>query len=949
MLFIFIVFSGLISIAKTEMDIFPEQTERFLEITTRYNGLDPENIETAITVPLEESLKSLKNIKNLSSVSRRNLSSILIEFNYGADIGLSLLEAKQCIERLTGTLPLGSEKPQIRIKSINDSLLFRLAVVPENNHSFQNDSNIEKEITEYFHEIEGIAGIEISGKEDSEIIIHPDLKLLASHGLSINDIKLSVDNTNFLQTSGFISENGNEIMLVSRNPVQSVNDLYEMHILSKNKNIIKLKDIADIKFTSDPSSDFSFYDSSPCLTVNLFKKHKTNPLLISGKIKKTVQNINNKNDSRYKICIIKDSAEDLMKNIFLLLLSLILGLLISFFVLYFHFRSFIISILILAVIPFSILFIILVLNIFSQSLNIYSSGGITISLGMIIDSSTVVCQSIINELSRKESNRCSFDKIVYASVCKVHRSNSGSTVTTSIVFLPLLFKSGPAGELFYGLTISIISGLIFSLIYSISILPSISVLFLEKTFRSSEPAEYKKTKSFYKKHLELIFHHKFLHIKMLIALSGVFIIFISFIKKEPQEETYTPEIFFSIDYGPDSSTNRIKKEALDLSDFIKTNMEPEIIYFTSSIKDFSDSEYSSNSVNFFIRSRNRKNKNQLISMLNEIENLSFKKNTNFTGSTISGNRTHILQGPSRKELTRILKSKGISFSPDRTKVSRKIHINEYQKSRFHISNRMLSDIIYSYTEGLECTPLIQGQKETKIKIVPEAKLNPEAILDYPFLTDYGFIKLSSLITLSTEKTEEILYRFNGKPSVLVNSSGFTAENGMNIINLPEKQKADLVKELGLLSFISIVLLYCITGAMYGSFTRPLIIFQGILPAVSGALLILFISFQSLNINSGIALIVLAGSSVNVPIYLIENLKSFSKKEIIESSVSKLPALIVTTLTSSLTLIPFSIDLLHINPQSSLSSALFSGLLFSFLIMIFMTPYTLYVKFGAKNA
>ncbi len=167
--------------------------------------------------------------------------------------------------------------------------------------------------------------------------------------------------------------------------------------------------------------------------------------------------------------------------------------------------------------------------------------------------------------------------------------------------------------------------------------------------------------------------------------------------------------------------------------------------------------------------------------------------------------------------------------------------------------------------------------------------------------------------------------------------------------------AENLKELKqntvVLLFIVILLLYCVMGAQFESFTIPLFMLLALPPAFSGAFLFLFICSQTLNINSVIALVVLFGTSVNSAIILWENIKAvpqLTAKTLCLCCKQKLRSILITNLTSALALLPFAIDPLHKNSQSSMAVAICGGLIFSFVIVLFVVPVILFRFLSKKN-
>ncbi|MBQ9631273.1 MAG: efflux RND transporter permease subunit, partial [Treponema sp.] len=168
--------------------------------------------------------------------------------------------------------------------------------------------------------------------------------------------------------------------------------------------------------------------------------------------------------------------------------------------------------------------------------------------------------------------------------------------------------------------------------------------------------------------------------------------------------------------------------------------------------------------------------------------------------------------------------------------------------------------------------------------------------------------------------------------------------GSDILPLQESENANFAKSVCSLLVIVLCLLYCIMGSQFESFKMPLIMFLSIPPAFTGAFLFLLIFNSSLNINSTIALVVLFGSVVNNAILLYESIlheEKILEQTVIKASSSKIETILITTLTSMCTLIPFAIDPLNKNSQSSMALAIIGGLLSSLVITLGLLPKIFY--------
>ena len=203
------------------------------------------------------------------------------------------------------------------------------------------------------------------------------------------------------------------------------------------------------------------------------------------------------------------------------------------------------------------------------------------------------------------------------------------------------------------------------------------------------------------------------------------------------------------------------------------------------------------------------------------------------------------------------------------------------------------------------------------------------------------IPLFSLGTVEAVKNEKTLYRWNRKDAKkisdvpkekLINSGG--------TVSLRDMQMKEFFKSAAVLLAVVFLLLYCIMGAQFESFIIPLLMFVSIPPAFAGAFALLLLCNRSLNIHSVIALVVLFGTAVNNAIILYESIirqKDITEQSVIAASVAKLRPILITTLTTVFAVVPFAVDPLRKNQQSSMAIAIVGGLIASFVVVLALMP------------
>lgn len=925
MLSILVCISGIISIFTIPMDFLPQISDRHILVSTSYQGIPAAQMKELVTIPIEDAFSSLKGIKNISSTTRDGMSFIKIELHYKTNINSALIESQQLIDKLSNILPNDCDKPEVEIFTTDKNKILTLALIPNTSDLIFTKDFASKEFKHILQTINGVGKIQIRGGEEEEITITFDPNLLNKLNLSLIDISDILKSTNYEYPLGTIKDKENEYILKSSNLFKNYNDIMNTFIPSKNYPIA-LKDIGTISSSKKNKTNFAFCNSKECVLIDIYKKSKSNPIQTTKSIIKKIKETE-ENYPSIKFKVIQDFSNEIKISILNVFISAIFGSLITFFVIYIFFKNIKLSLIISFPIPLCILFSIIILNLFSKTINLFSLSGITIAIGMTVDSSIIILETIISNSNGKILT----DKNMYQSIIKSKKSIFSSSITTIIVFIPFFLLPGIFGELFTDLSISIISSIIFSYILSITFIPVLIKLFIKSQIHFNENKFILVTKTKYKtflsKNITKISILKNLTILFLLAS----FLSLSIIKKEMIPENKTNNFKVTVSFFNNNSIEAIQNKTYELIKKIET-ASPSTTIITIGGIDTTDKISLSNflinqkDVTFHFFYKTPKDKNTIIKIIQSI-NLEYKiiPSQDLISSFLDLTNNYILLKPTNKEQNNFsfekTPGKPNNFSQET------IFIPDIKKCNFYkIPKYYISIFLYQLYEGIEAGFFFSNKKQIPITL----NYNNNFDLSNTFIHhEDKNIPLNILGHFSNQTTQKIFYRYNKNDAKEIEKNLFSKKNEL-IISLKEQQLKELKNNTFIILSVVILLLYCTLGAQFESFLLPLIFIFSLIPAFSGALFFLLLFNQSININSILSFVILFGIGVNNSIILFESIqnKKYSVQTYINNFTEQLSPILITTITSCTALLPFTIDPFGINSQTSMSIALCAGLITS---------------------
>ncbi len=948
------------------LDFLPKIEDRFLLVSAEYESLSAIQMKKLVTLPLEDCVASIKGIKNISSVTRDSLSLIKIELHWGSDIDLALSECNQLIDQCYESLPEGCSKPNVRIFSPYSTENIRIAVISKEQNLEMARYLSVNDFKQKFQRLKGVASVNVYGGEITEIQIEADKEKIESFGLKLESLGQIIVNSNFEYPGGTITEGSTVFSFKTDGTVKKIEDFAQIPLFAHNGKSLKLGDVTQIKRKIEEKKSFFMYNGQECVCIGINKKNDASPISLSRDVKKLLNELELFYGADFDFAIICDSSEQLKESFVQLLASLFTGLCITIFILLVFFKHLNFAFLTASVMPLSILFSILCLKICGKSLNLISISGIAIGLGMVVDPVTVLIENFLFNLKNASSrDSLNIENLVLKSTQEVSLSSTGSALTTIVVFIPFFFLPALTGKLFADLAVSIIASIGFSCLLSLSYAPGVLVLL----FRGKNSKEILKKESLninfieekYSKFLALLIKKPSIAVYSicLVILAGC--IFAKSLKFEMLPSVYSKNICAEIFFEESSSPEFLEKNAKYLNSLLSDNKN--IVSFSvegglekNDYEKLVQSDIRSERIFINCLVKNVKEANKFF---NEIfENSGLKVNVsgekNLLEKILDTNTDSVLICAETDELLKQkLSALNITdFSPDSVITQKIFEVDRSVCAKFNLSASAVALTAKSILEGENSGAFYKDGEKIKVRLkYPSSSVSSiHDLLNFVTFSNESAIPLKSLGVLKTKSVENVFYRFNRleAKNVFLTQS---LQNEKYVQNPDAENLKELKQNTVVLLFIVILLLYCVMGVQFESFTIPLFMLLALPPAFSGAFLFLFICAQTLNINSVIALVVLFGTSVNSAIILWENIKAapqLKAETLCLCCKQKLRSILITNLTSALALFPFAIDPLHKNSQSSMAVAICGGLIFSFVIVLFVVPVILFRFLSKKN-
>ena len=464
-----VVAFGGISFSRLTLDLLPDISYPSFTIQTEFPDTAPGEVENLVTRPVEETVGVLRGLQEIHSVTRAGVSEVTLEFSWGTDMDELSMEVREKLDRLV--LPDEAEDPIVlRYDPALDPIL-RLGLTGSDDLALLRRV-AEKEVKESLETREGVAAAEVKGGEEEEIQIDLDQGRLASLGLTPQDVGEVLAASNINRPGGRLESIENQYLVRTLNEFDTLEEIEQIPINAPGQAPIRLADVATVTWGAKEREEITRVNGEESVEIAIFKEGDANTVVVADVVAETLEFVRRELPEGMELTLLFDQSRFIRQSIAEVRNALLIGGLLAILVLWFFLRDGRPTLIIATAIPLSIVATFVLMYRLGVSLNIMSLGGLTLGIGMLVDSSIVVLEAI------HRKHRAGLSRAVAAieGTKEVGGAVLASVLTTVAVFFPIVFVEGVAGQLFRDQALTVTFSLLASLVVSISLIPMLSSL-----------------------------------------------------------------------------------------------------------------------------------------------------------------------------------------------------------------------------------------------------------------------------------------------------------------------------------------------------------------------------------------------------------------------------------------------------------------------------------------
>ena len=976
----FLILVGYLSLKELPLRQFPDIERSEITIDTIYPGASSSIIETKITEIIEAQISGIDGIESISSVSRDGRSKVTIEFIANKNIDEAANDVRDSVSRILENLPKDSSPPEISKIDSDSNAIMWLNLTSDDINQLELTDYAERYLIDRLSVIPGVAKVRISGGKKKSLRVWLDPLLLSQYKVSVTDIEKKLLEENIEIPAGRLESKFRDYTVKLESGFKTEEDFRNL-VIKKGKNFsfVKLGDVAKIEIGPEETRQLFRGNAEEMIGLGILKQTSANLIEVTNGVKGEFLKIKENLPKNIKIYQSYDTSlfvsEALKEVIFTLCFAIILVTLIILIFLK-NIRTTIIPFL---TVPISILSTFIFLNIFGFTINLITLLALVLCTGLVIDDSIVMLENIHKKIesgsSRLEAALSGSKEVIFAII-------STSVVLISI-FIPIVFLEGDTAKLFKELAVTIIGAIFFSTIISLTLTPMLCSKII-----SERKKDNKRIEKFYISSLEFFLKKDALVVFLIVTI----ILGIFFFSKKISRELSPREdrgAFFMLMESPEGSTfentvNQMLKLEKKLMKFNENNEANRILLRVP--RSFSGTENFSDGIGIIVLNH-WDDRRSIWEIIKEIKKIS----SDITDSKIiifpprglgqrrSGSQLQfVVSGDTyaniNKNMEIILKeienNKNFLFTRIDYKKNRpqlEIQIDKDKASDLQISNYEIGRTLEILLAGRKINTFIEDGEEYYV-ILQAKKENRENIEDlgsFEVRTENGnFVRLENILNFKEVTEAKELNRYNKMRSITLSAGlqkGYSLGEAIKYLeNISEsKLEGDFLinykgqskeykkssNQFYFLFVVSLLFVYLVLCAQFESFKYPLIIILTVPMTLISPLMALYYLENTLNIFSQIGIIILMGIAAKNGILIVEfakQLKSEGKKSydaLISSCKKRFRPIIMTGLSTVVGVFPLIIGSgAGYESRLTIGIVLISGIIFSVLLTLYITPY-----------
>jgi len=912
---LFVVF-GLVALVQLDTDEYPEIDAPVVVIAIPYPGASPDVVEREVIDPIEEVISGISGVDRMRSNSLDSFANIIVEFDFSKDPRTASQEVRDKISEIRNELPTEMEEPILTQFDPADRPIMSLTLSSPGLTGAELTRLADPDITRRLRAISGVASVNLVGAVERELVVEIRPRDLQATGVSVAQLVQALQSQNLASPVGRLEGELEERTIRLKGRLDSPADFKQLVVSQSGGRIVRLGDLADVRDATEEPRSFALYDDESAVGIDILKSTGFSTTAVAEQIRNRVADIQRTLPAGVALRVVTDAGVRVAESVAGVQQALIEGAALTVVVVFLFLNSWRSTVITGLALPVSVLASFVAVWAYGFTLNTMSLLGLSLSIGILIDDAIVVRENIVRHVEMGKGHY----KAAFDGTDEIGLAVTATTLSIVVVFIPIAFLGGVAGQWFKPFGLTIVCSVLVSLFVSFSLDPMLSAYWpdphlplAQRPFVSRLLGRFNqwfdRQAERYKGVIAWALDHRFAMVSLAIvtfvaalALPAMGVVGAGFVP-----EMDTSEFRIDIETPPGSNLAYTRVKAQEVSRIAR--MRPETEYVYTSIGGQGDA-VDEGVVYVKLKPKTERTRSQLqvvADIRSELVQMAGITTSISTGFNPGEKQIQLqVRGPDATELTRLAQAVAtemrkvpgavdVALSTKGQKPELDVQIDRSLAGSLGVTVGQVAQALRPAFAGIDVGDWIDPSGETRdvtIRLAPESRTVVADLESLPLLVGSNNDKSIPLgqvarVTPSIgparidhlDRDRVVNVEANTENRALSAVVGDTMARVQQAVTFPPgytltqggetEEQQEIFTQMFVAVGVAILLMYFVLVVQFGSFLEPLSIMLSLPLSLIGVMLALLFANESLNIMSMIGVILLVGIVAKNAILLID--------------------------------------------------------------------------------